>query len=180
MKNTTELSKSTIPFGLAAFGLSLMFGFASCASAQTLVAGNISGTWTLAGSPYVVVDNCTVPSGTILTIQPGVTVTIGENLAITANGLIQAVGTPSQRITFQAPISAQYWSSIFLIHESGTNRFKYCDLVNANTALTMIVTGWKRTMNVEVMNCRFSNCISNAIIGQGEEKERPVQASMPR
>ena len=110
-----------------------VLGLASAASAQTMVSGNISGTWSPSGNPYVVTDNATVPAGQTLTIQPGVTVWIAENVSITANGLIQAVGTPTQRITFQAPIASQYWSNIYCLHASGTNRFKYCDFRNADT-----------------------------------------------
>ncbi len=166
-KMKTQFTKTQIVSGL---WLALLAPLLACHAvrAQTLVSGNISGTWTPAGNPYVATDNCTVPSGQTLTIQPGVIVWIGENHSITANGLIQAVGTPSQRITFQAPISSQYWSNIFLIHESGTNRFKYCDFRNARTAISMGVYGGNAAMNSEIMNCTFSNCISGAIYGESQ------------
>ena len=87
--------------------LCAILGLASTADAQTLVSGNISGTWTPAGNPYIAVGNCTVPTAQTLTIQPGVAFWIGENLTITVNGSIQAVGTPTQRITIQAPVTSQ-------------------------------------------------------------------------
>jgi hypothetical protein len=93
---------------------------------------------------------------------------IAENVSITANGLIQAVGTPTQRITFQAPVASQYWSNIYCLHVSGTNRFKYCDFRNADTALWMRIYGGNDTMNIEIMNCSFSNCIAGAIYGEAQ------------
>ena len=87
--------------GVITLALSLAFAGAIPGSAQTMVSGSISGSWSPSGNPYVVTDNATVPAGQTLTIQPGVTVWIGENVSMTANGLIQAVGTPAQRIAFQ-------------------------------------------------------------------------------
>jgi hypothetical protein len=159
------------------------------AYAQTLVPPTpASGTWTLAGNPYVIVDNVSVPSGQTLTIQPGVVVVIGSALSITANGVIQAVGSPSQRITFQAPISSQFWTTISLNGTGDTNRFKYCDFRNANTALvlgngtvdevmyssflnmtngiTIGAYGGNQTMTPLIFNCAFSNCVSQAIYGE--------------
>jgi hypothetical protein len=162
MKSQPTKAQAASTLCLALFALLVL---ASTARAQTLVSGNISGTWTPAGNPYIATDNCTVPSGQTLTIQPGVIVWIGENLSINAIGLIQALGTPSQRITFQAPISSQYWSNIFVIHQSETNRFKYCDFRNVQTAISMGVYG-NSIMNMEIMNCTFSNCVSQAIYGQ--------------
>lgn len=133
---------------------------------QTFVSGNISGTWSPAGNPYIAADNCTVPLGQTLTIQPGVVVWIGEGLSITVNGSIQAVGTPTQRITFQPPIASQYWSNIYCLHSAGTNRFKYCDFRNADTALELQIIGGSDVMNVEIMNCNFTNCLSRAVFGQ--------------
>ena len=134
--------------------------------AQTLVAGNISGTWSSSGNPYIATDNCTVPSGTNLTIQPGVVFMIGQNLSLKVNGAIQALGTPSQRITIQAPISSQYWSNIVLnSYVAGTNRFKYCDFMNASTALSMSCANAFDVYTTEILNCTFSNCSSQAIYG---------------
>lgn len=151
-----------------------MLGFVMNTEAQTPVCGNISGTWTPAGNPYIIACDSTVPSGQTLTIQPGVVVWLGSNVTLAANGLIQAVGTPSQRIKFQSPVSSQYWNSISLIHQSGTNRFNYCDFVNGDTAISMGVYGANATMIAEVMNCTFSNCISGAIYGVSQGTTFPI------
>ena len=161
----TQQSKSKKISGL---WLPLLAVMLACLNlrAQTLVSGNISGTWSSSGNPYIVAGNCTVPAGTNLTIQPGVIVTIGGGLAITNNGLIQAVGTPNQRITFRSPGSSQYWTNIVLNYANGTNRFKYCDFQNADTAIRMGVYGGSRVMSVEIMNCTFTNCITQGVYGE--------------
>ena len=135
--------------------------------AQTIISGNISGTWSPSGNPYIVGDNATV-NGT-LTIQPGVVVWIGAGVTFTvnANCNIQAIGTSSQRITFQNPNSSQYWNKINLCNTTynltyaatSTNRFKCCDFSTATNAISMFGNnGGANT--VEIMNCSFSNCVS--------------------
>ena len=94
---------------------------------------------------------------------------IGSNVTVTANGaLIQAVGTPSQRITIQAASSSFYWNAIQIYNETGTNRFKYCDFANAQTAISMGAYGNNWIMPVEIMNCTFSNCVGQAIYGEAQ------------
>src|SRR5665213_3811493 len=80
--------------------------------AQTILSGNISGTWSASGNPYIIADTATVRSGQTLTIQPGVIVWINSGVSIMVNGGIQASGTASQHITFRSFINSQYWNTI--------------------------------------------------------------------
>jgi len=73
------------------------------AKASTLTNGNVSGTWTVTGSPYIATADLTVPSGTVLTLQPGVTIEIPSGVNFTVNGHIVALGTTSQPISFESP-----------------------------------------------------------------------------
>jgi hypothetical protein len=164
VRTTTRIiSPIVVLTAIAALGLSLTFS----ARAQTLVSGNISGTWAPSGNPYIATDNCTVPAGTNLRLLPGVIFMISENLSVTVNGSIQAVGTPTQRITIQAPISSQYWSNIVVNYSAEvTNLFRYCDFSNGRTAIDMRVYAINATMPIEIMNCAFSNCTERAIYGE--------------
>lgn len=128
--------------------------------AQTVISGpNImTSTWTPLGSPYIVTADCTVPPGQTLTILPGTTVWMGSGTSLTGNGVIYAVGTAAQRITFQPPISSQMWNTIVINNTVGTNLFKFCDFMNATNALD-----FRGASRSEVWHCNFSN-MGNGIV----------------
>ncbi len=69
--------------------------------ASTIVPGGfVSGTWTAAGSPYIIQASITV--GTSLTIQAGVDVRFGNSSGMTVLGKLNAIGTVSQPVIFEA------------------------------------------------------------------------------
>ncbi len=72
-------------------------------NADTVVSGSVSGTWDLAGSPYIVTGVVTIDTGDILTIEPGVVVKFndpGFGYRIVVNGTLIADGTPANKIQF--------------------------------------------------------------------------------
>jgi hypothetical protein len=118
----------------------------------------------MAGSPYYVIDNCTVATGSVLTIEPGVQVIIGEGLSITIYGQVIAVGTESQHIIFKSVNNDVNFNQIHVINGSGTttvSEFEYCDFSNAQRALYVhaygrIVNDWT-ILQTNVFNCKFSD-----------------------
>lgn len=71
------------------------------ASASTTVPpGEVSGTWSVAGSPYVVQGDIEIPGGETLVIDPGVTVQFETDAGLSANGTLTAVGTTASPIRF--------------------------------------------------------------------------------
>jgi hypothetical protein len=98
------IKKSVIGFLLAV----LLVGFL-LASLTTIgivqAATNVSGilnsdtNWTLANGPYTLTGNLLVKGGTILTIEPGVTVNL-NGYYIMVNGSLQARGTTNNQIIF--------------------------------------------------------------------------------
>lgn len=138
--------------------IGLLMGMASPKMhSQTILSGNTSGTWALSGNPYIIVDNVVVPGGQTLLIEPGVTVWIGEGRSITVNGGIRAAGTPTQRITFKAPLASQYWDSI-VVNNNQTNVFTHCDFNNGRHELMFFGTS-----SNHVSHCRFSDCPDTAL-----------------
>src|SRR5438552_11050984 len=93
MKNSSKLFQTAICFIIACF----------TADAQTNVSGGIytDTTWTLANSPYIVVDTVVVFPGVTLTIQPGVTVKFADHkrIEIRQANLISE-GTITDSITY--------------------------------------------------------------------------------
>ena len=53
---------------------------------QTSVSGNVSGTWNLAGSPYIITGDVDVILGTTLTIDPGVEVRFDGQFGLDVQG----------------------------------------------------------------------------------------------
>jgi len=103
------------------------------ASAQTYVSGEISTntTWDLAGSPYILEELTEVVNGSVLTIDPGVTVAFDGFYLFRATdgGSIFAEGTQDQRILFTSnadtPAKDDYiWIGVY---SSPASSFAYCD-----------------------------------------------------
>lgn len=90
----------------------LLFLYIGNLFSQTIIpGGNVSGTWTTAGSPYHVTGNITVPSGQTLSIDPGVIVKFDSALGMTVNGILLANGNETDSILFTRYTTA-LWRSL--------------------------------------------------------------------
>ncbi|HJS29615.1 MAG TPA: right-handed parallel beta-helix repeat-containing protein [Anaerolineales bacterium] len=106
---------------LGALGLSLNV---SAAPPATEVGGgiNVDTTWTVAGSPYIVIANILVSPSATLTIQPGVEVRFNPDARLRIEGTLFAQGTPANPIRFTANNPSGTlgrWAGIFF-KDSGT------------------------------------------------------------
>ncbi|CAB1056621.1 Cytochrome c551/c552 [Olavius sp. associated proteobacterium Delta 1] len=88
---------------------------APAAAETTVVAGDVSGMWTAAGSPYLIEGDITVPAGQTLVIEPGVQVHFQGLYTLTVNGTLQAVGTESELILFTGIQATAHWHGIYFI-----------------------------------------------------------------
>ena len=74
---------------------------------------SVDQTWSLADSPVNVLNDITVNSGAVLTIDAGVTVKFNENVALTiVDGSLIARGTSQALITFTSNNPAETWRHI--------------------------------------------------------------------
>ncbi len=112
----------------------LGFGGVTRGWAATAVSGDVFGTWTTNGSPYVLVANCMVPNGQSLTIHPGVTVIVGPDVILFVYGSLIAAGTQDERIQIRGATETNYWQSIFVHQSSHTNQFRHCRITEASNA----------------------------------------------
>ncbi|MFZ4522275.1 MAG: right-handed parallel beta-helix repeat-containing protein [Bacteroidales bacterium] len=98
--------------------------------AQTVIpGGSVSGTWTIAGSPYNVQGSIMVPDASTLTIEPGVTVNFQGQFKLLILGQILAIGTATDSITFTAADTSNGWRSIHFDGTPATNdtsKLYYC------------------------------------------------------
>lgn len=137
--------------------------------ASTFVSGNVSGTWDKAGSPYVLQGNCTVPSDQCLTIQPGVTVIIGQGLILDVEGCISAVGTAAERIVIRGASPSLYWDRIYINYTAAPDSsFVNCIISDATNAVYLFINSeWlgSVTRSATIFDCRFTNCVVSCVTG---------------
>ncbi len=89
------------------------------------VSGEQSGTWTQENSPYIVTGDVVVPTGEILTIQPGVMVLFNNDTRLTVNGKISAIGTINDTIRFQSNDNG-FWNGLRIESSFENNKIFYC------------------------------------------------------
>jgi len=107
--NAINLTQMKKPF-LAITAIILEHSFSS---AQTVIpAGSVSGTWTLAGSPYLIQGAVMIPNNSTLTIEPGVTVNFQGSYKLYVQGRLLAIGAVADSITFTAADTAVGWLGI--------------------------------------------------------------------
>jgi uncharacterized repeat protein (TIGR01451 family) len=138
--NTPRLFRAAVVaiVGLAmTCGLLILMGGLALPVGAAPMAGPVNSdittdtTWTLAGSPYIVsTDTVAVRNGAKLTINPGVEVRFqaGAQLQVRDNGQLQAIGTPSQPITFTSNLltpSRGAWSGIRFDQTALTGTIQY-------------------------------------------------------
>jgi hypothetical protein len=108
---------------LAAAAASLLAS-TSAASADTEVSGDTSGIWNLAGSPYILTGDVTVPTGAVLQIDAGVTIRYAGHHKLTVRGRLSAVGTPTAPITFtrhESTAASRGWGIRFVDASAATS-----------------------------------------------------------
>ncbi|MFC1703671.1 C1 family peptidase [Candidatus Omnitrophota bacterium] len=89
------------------------------------VSGEVGGqTWGENLSPYIVVGDLYVSEGTILTIEPGVEIRFDGYYALSVDGTLRAVGTPSKRIIFtsnqSSPAPGDWVGIVDDLHTTGS------------------------------------------------------------
>ena len=132
--------------------------------ASTFVSGSVSGTWITAGSPYVATDNLTVPNGETLTIQPGVTLIMGQGLKLDVEGAITAIGTAGSPIIIRGANSSMYWDKLYINYTTGAqSSFVNCNISEATNCIYLNIEQITATMDPRIENCVFSNCVDTCI-----------------
>ena len=146
--------------------------FSSVYATTSISGGNVSGTWTLSGSPYYIYGDITVPNGNTLTIEAGVEVFFTKLYKFEVLGRVLAIGTPSNYIWIKG--SSKYGFKGIRFNSTpatnDTSRFSYCYIIfgKAITGTSEEQQGgaffFKNFSKVVVQNCIISN---NYAVGNG-------------
>lgn len=143
--------------------------------------GNVSGTWTAAGSPYNILGDITVPAGQNLMLEPGASVVFQGAYRLTVIGTIDAVGSEADSIRITGTTA---WQRIRLENASATCTFAYCVISHAEraihsvdspvavahcrlfghtTAIEAFAVGDATPPGVSITDCRIHDCQQHGI-----------------
>jgi hypothetical protein len=132
--------------------------------------GDVSGTWTLANSPYHINGEIAITDSQTLIIEPGVEVVFTGHYKFNVQGRLLAIGTVQDTITFTAQDTKTGWHGIRFINTPETNdtsKIIYCRLQygKANTGNGLDRSGGailiSRFDKVLVSNCLFDFNVNN-------------------
>jgi len=136
--------------------------------ADTFVGGQVSGIWNAAGSPYYVLADLEVPSGSNLVIEPGVQVKFTGHFRFIAHGNISAVGALGDSIYFthSLPYPEYTWAGLNLLSTEGPPEFAYCVFEYGDATTPYSAGGAIHVYHtpVNIRNCRITN---NKAAGNG-------------
>ena len=133
-------------------------------------AGDVSGTWTKAGSPIRVQGEITIPDGQTLTIEPGTTVEFVNPATLWIDGRLLAQGTEGDRIRFRVADTLGYhdydggegvWGGLRFASTPATNDSSYlshCDVEYGNS----LVAGNNHGGGIKIghfSKLRIENCL---------------------
>jgi parallel beta-helix repeat protein len=135
-------------------------------SAQTIIpAGDVSGTWTNAGSAYMIQGDITIPADSTLIIEPNVEVIFYGQYKLTVNGYLEAIGAETDSIYFVPADTAIPWRG--LAFNGSNNELSYCNIKYVNT--TGGGSGWGAidciASNSIISHCTVSDNVCHAGVG---------------
>jgi len=132
----------------------------------------VSGTWDVAGSPYIVMGPLNVPDGETLIIEPGVVVKFNTTEMFLINGCIIAEGTKEQPILFTALDHSVRWGRMGWDQPPTTNatsKLKHCifeyayaynheNIPAVNSGGAIAVNNYN---NIEINHCLFRHNLAD-------------------
>ncbi|NOY77758.1 MAG: hypothetical protein GXO76_07810 [Calditrichaeota bacterium] len=102
------------------------------------LSGNLSGSLSVSGSPYRIVDDVFVLASDTLRIEPGVVLQFAGDFRLNVYGKLFAEGTEEDSIFFESANSeplAGAWGGIYLDHAQAGSKFAYLRISYAKTGL---------------------------------------------
>jgi parallel beta-helix repeat protein len=127
-------------------------------SADTIIPGGyVSGTWNVAGSPYLVQGNITIHGDSTLTIQPGVEVNFQGFYSFTVNGYLHAVGTETDSIHFFPANTTNGWNTMRFENAPDSSHLAYCTISYSGNNIFGMGGIICTNSNPVITHCRISD-----------------------
>ncbi|HHE38010.1 MAG TPA: hypothetical protein ENL20_05495, partial [Candidatus Cloacimonetes bacterium] len=135
----------------------------------TFVGGDVSGTWSSEGNPYLVEDNISVPIDSLLIIEPGVKIIFHDNSKFEIYGQLLAQGTFSDSIIFTVEDTISGWRGL-RFYDSNTNaqdssKIEFCKFEYGNSYGYLTNYGGAischNSSDILIKNCVLSNNRAN-------------------
>lgn len=124
---------------------------------------NTLGTGLWSDTIYQPVGSVIIPSDQILTILPGVILSMASNSSIVVQGSLRAIGTAQQKISISTASAATLWTGIDLINVAATNDSTILDWCVIQRSVDSAVE-LENSPKVRISNCEIKN---NSSSGQG-------------
>ncbi|MBZ0264561.1 T9SS type A sorting domain-containing protein [bacterium] len=103
-------------------------------SAETIVSGEVSGTWALENSPYIVESDIFLSQGQFLAIQAGVEVRFAPATRFAIRGGLQVNGSEDNHVTFRGFNPGDTWDGL-RIHDAFNENRASIDFAEFNDCL---------------------------------------------
>ncbi len=151
-----QLSRFTTRAIIGAVAVVAIAGSAGTAAADTIIAGGnvINQTWTLAGSPYVLQGDVSIPAGAFLTIEAGVVVQATSNsdsqasgldtsrVELTVHGTLTVAGTAGNPVTLRSSsTSSGTWYGVVVAADAAAATLDHAIVQDARYGIVTSATG---------------------------------------
>lgn len=140
-----------------AIALTLLFSFTSLLMAETEVSGPLATqTWSIEGSPYILIDDVEVMADETLSIDPGVEILGHQGTVLWVTGSVIAMGTENQPILFSHIEDEVIWDGVRIQEATKPSYFEHCIFEYASTFHNHIHGG---AVNLSGATATFRYCL---------------------
>ncbi len=138
--------------------LIVMLGFCLPRGFAGVISGTISGSLSVADSPFFVDGDITVPSGMRLTIDPGVSLVMGgSGTRINIDGELKSLGTAENPVVFHGAVvgcDTLPWDGIRFVNCTTPEELNFTYILNANNPI------YSQSSSLSLSNCAIFGKIS--------------------